>query len=344
MRQLAYTRPGLGLLEREEPAIVSPTGVKIRIAFASLCGTDLHIVRGDFDRLFGDSPEVLLGHEASGVVEELGPSATAKGLSIGDRVTFYFNRYCGSCVECRSGREQFCTSVEATQSFMSDVVVLEEQQVFRLPDDLTLAEAALVEPVSVALRGVDLCRIEPGATVAVFGGGGIGQIVASLASRSGASRVVMLEPVEEKRRLALRRGATSAIDPTLPDAEAHAIEVTGGRGFDVVIEASGAPAACAAAMRIAARGATVEFLATYRPDYVFELPMADAFLREITLITGVYQSPYAFPRSIALAPMLELDELISVFAPEEAEAAFDAQRTGEAVKAVFDFTKKEGSV
>lgn len=340
MRQLAYTRPGLSLLEREEPSILKPTDVKVRIHFSSLCGTDLHIVQGHFDRLFeGDAP-VWLGHEASGVVEELGPSATAKGLAVGDPVTFYFNRYCGSCLECRSGNEQFCTSVDATLTFMSDAVVLDEQQVFALPEGLPLVQAALVEPVSVALRGVDLCRIEAGDRVAVFGGGGIGQLAASLARRSGAATVVLFEPVAEKRELAVRRGADAAFDPIEDDVDEVVARFTGGRGFDVVIEASGAGPACETAFAIAARGGTVEFLATYRPDYVFPLAMGDAFLHEITLITGVYQSPYALPRAIALAPLLDLGDLITVFAPEEAARAFEAQSQGSAIKAVFDFTRE----
>ena len=95
-------------------------------------------------------------------------------------------------------------------------------------------------------------------------------------------------------------------------------------------------------MRIAGRGARVEFLTTYSPAYTFELPMGDAFLREITLVTGVYQSPYLFPRAIALAGSLALEELVTVFLPEEFEAGFAAQREGKSVKTVFEFTHLEG--
>lgn len=341
MRQLNYTRPGLALSDEPEPEILSPTDVKIRIAYASLCGTDLHILRGDFDSVLGDAPYTPLGHEASGFVTQLGSAATAKGLSVGDRVTFYFNRYCGSCSDCRAGTEQFCSDVVATMSFMSDMVVLDEQQVFPLPESISLAAASVIEPVSVALRGIDLARIRAGATVAVSGGGGIGQIVASLARLSGATELTMIEPIADKRNLALRRGTSHGIDPITEDVHARAMEITKGRGFDVVIEASGAPAACQTSMRIAARGATVEFLATYSPEYTFELPMGDAFMREITLVTGVYQSPYLFPRAIAIAPQLGLDDLVSVFSPEDYLAGFQAQREGTSVKTVFEFAPEK---
>lgn len=342
MRQLQYTRPGLALVDQAEPQIVSPTEVKVRVAYASLCGTDLHILRGDFDDLLGSEGSSPLGHEAAGTVVEVGTDATSKGLRVGDRVTFYFNRYCGSCHYCRAGKEQFCTAVVATMSFMSDLVVLDEQQVFPLPETIGLSEAALLEPVTVALRGVDLAGIRPGSTVAVSGGGGIGQIVSSLARLSGATSLTMIEPIADKRELALRRGAVHAIDPLTEDVEQRADAITNGLGFDVVIEASGAPQACQSAMRIAGRGARVEFLATYSPAYTFELPMGDAFLREITLVTGVYQSPYLFPRAIALAGSLALEELVTVFLPEEFEAGFAAQREGKSVKTVFEFTHLEG--
>lgn len=337
MRRIEYTRPGVATTDVAAPGPLRAAQVRISVAFASLCGTDLHILRGDFDRLFGEAPSVPLGHEASGYVAELGPEATAKGLAVGDRVTFYFNRYCGACRECRTGREQFCTEVESSLDFMADEVVLDEQQVFRIPDALSMVAAALVEPLTVAMRGIDLARVQPGASVAVFGGGGIGQIVATLAAHAGAAEVTVFEPVPDKRALALRRGADHAVDPLAEDPEGRSEEITGGRGFDVVIEASGSPAACATSMRIAARGATVVFLATYSPAYTFELPMGDAFMREITLVTGVYQSPYLFPRAIALAPRLQLDELATEFAPDQAEEGFAAQAEGRSVKTVFSF-------
>ncbi|MFT3851839.1 MAG: alcohol dehydrogenase catalytic domain-containing protein [Ilumatobacteraceae bacterium] len=341
MRQIFYTRPGLTLDDVPEPTLRSPSDVKIAVAAASLCGSDLHMLRGDFDDLFGNARRVPLGHEASGTVVEVGPAATAKGLQPGDAVTFYFNRYCGACRACRSGREQFCSAVRATTSFMSDVVVLDEQQVFALPRGLTLQEAAVVEPVSVAMRGVDLCPIHPGTTVAVSGGGGIGQLAASLARLSGAVELTLIDPVAAKRDLAAARGAAHVVDPTAGDVVEQAMVITDGDGFDVVIETSGAPVACAAAMETATRGGTVELLATYAPGSTLEIPLGRAFLREITLVTGVYQAPYVFPRSLAIAPSLGLGELVTPFAPEQYAEGFAAQRDGDTVKTVFDFAGTE---
>lgn len=336
-RSISYTRPGVGLLEHPDPQPSTPTDVLIKVAYASLCGSDLHMLRGDFDSHFGDAPSIPLGHEASGYVAALGPEATRKGLHIGDKVTFYFNHYCGACYHCRNGQEQFCTGVTSTTGFMSDYVVADEQQVFKLHDDADLIAAALIEPASVAMRGIDLCHIKPGQSVAVSGGGGIGQITATLARLSGATALTLIEPVADKRQIALNRGAQRVIDPLNDDLDATVAEITQGRGFDVVIETSGATSACATSMQIAARGATVEFLATYRPDFVFELPMGDAFIREITLVTGVYQSPYLFPRTVAIHEQLDLGSLATVFTPEDYAAGIDAQQNGSSVKSVFHF-------
>jgi len=335
MRTVVYTKPGLELAQAEEPELRSPREVKIRVSHASLCGSDLHMVRGDFDRFLPD--RYPMGHEAAGVVVELGSDVAGQPLSVGDAVTFYFNRYCGSCYYCRDGREQFCSKIKVVSGFMSDYVVVDRQQVFVLPADASLLGAALIEPTSVALRGVDLAGIVPGRSVAVFGGGGVGQIVASLARLSGSVPLALFEPIPEKREVARRRGVDVVADPLTDDLGALTAEMTGGRGFDVVIETSGAPAACQAAMEVAGKGATVEFLATYPPTSSYTLPLGDAFMREITLVTGVYQSPYMFPRAVALTGRLDLEELATVFQPRSFQEAFDAQRSGTVIKSVIDF-------
>jgi (R,R)-butanediol dehydrogenase/meso-butanediol dehydrogenase/diacetyl reductase/L-iditol 2-dehydrogenase len=337
MKSIVYARPGLALADRPEPSVIGTDEVKIRIAFASLCGSDLHVLRGDFDSSIGDAPQFPLGHEASGEVVELGSAATVKGLEVGDKVTFYFNHYCGTCSFCRTGQEQFCSAVRSTSGFMSEYVVCQEQEVFALPADADMAAAALVEPLTVAMRGVDLARIVSGRTLAVSGGGGIGQIVASLGRLAGATNITVIEPIRDKREIALARGADHVIDPSNEDVAARALDITSGRGFDHVIETAGASGAPRTSMEIAARGATVVLLATYRPDLILSIPLGRAFVDEVTVVTGVYQSPYLFPRAIALSGRLGLEELTTRFEPEEFEAGFAAQRDGSTIKTVFAF-------
>ncbi len=337
MRQIRYTKPGIALMEAPEPELAAPTDVKIKVAYASLCGSDLHILRGDFDAFL--TPELCaIGHEAAGTIVDVGTAAGEHGLSIGDTVTFYFNRFCAACRYCRNGQEQFCSQVRISTGFMSDYVVLDERQVYRLQAGVNLADAALIEPMTVAMRGIDLCRIRPGMTVAVFGGGGIGQLAARLAQLSGAAALTLIEPTAAKRAVAAAGGANHVLDPATDDIAGACAEITGGIGFDVVIDTSGAPSACRTAMDIVGRGGLVEFLGTYPPAFVLDVPMGLAFMREVTVVTGVFQSPYMFPRGIELHARLGLSDLVTGYLPADCAGAVDDQRSGDTVKALFDFS------
>ncbi len=339
MKSIRYTRPGYGCYDVPEPQIVNADDVKIKVAFASICGSDVHTIHGDLDDYFNFQPGELnpLGHEASGVVVELGPEATVKGLKVGDKVAYYYNVYCGKCYFCRNGQEQFCLNVVNNGTAMSEYMVLREQQVFKLPDDVDLAKACLVEPISVCLHGIDMCRIKPGNKVAIFGGGGIGLIMLQLARFSGASKLTLIEPVAEKREIALKLGADFTIDPVKQNVFDEAMNITHRLGYDVVIETSGAPQACQPAYDILSRGGLLEFFAIYS-NYKFPLDLRDLWDREAT-ICGVFQSPYTFPRAIHMLDRLNLDDFVKhIFKPEDCVKAFETHMSGKAVKVMFKFS------
>ena len=162
-------------------------------------------------------------------------------------------------------------------------------------------------------------------------------LILLIARLAGAVNLTMIEPVLGKRQLALERGADHALDPRQGNIIAQALEITNGRGFDTVIEVSGAPSACSTAIGIAARGACVELLATYAPNTTLAVPLTNSYLREVTLITGVCMSPHVLPRTVAIAPKLDLGRLVTLFDPEQYEEGFDAQSSGDSVKTVFAF-------
>jgi len=339
MKSIRYTMPGYGCYDVPEPQILNPDDVKIRVAYASICGSDIHTIKGDMDEYFKFEPGTLipLGHEASGVVVELGPEANVKGLRVGDKVAYYYNKYCGKCYFCRNGQEQFCLNVTSNGSAMSEYMVLSEQQVFKLPADIDLAKACLIEPITVALHGIDMCRIKAGSKVAISGGGGIGLILLQLARLSGATRLTLIEPVAEKRELGIKLGADFTIDPVHENVVQRGREITGNLGYDVVIESSGVPAACQPAYDILSRGGILQFFAIYA-DYKFPLDLMDMWDREAT-ICAVFQSPYMFPRAIALFDRLNLDDFVKyIFKPEDCVKAFEAQMTGKPPKVMFKFS------
>jgi (R,R)-butanediol dehydrogenase/meso-butanediol dehydrogenase/diacetyl reductase/L-iditol 2-dehydrogenase len=343
VRAICYTSPGFDVYDIPEVQITKPDDVKIRVAYAGICGSDIHIIKGDLDDFLGVKPGDLrvIGHEAAGIVAELGPEARTKGLKVGDKVAFYYNYHCGSCYYCRSGKEGFCENIQLRDWVMSDYIVFSEQQVYKLPDDTDMRRAALIEPVSVTLHGIDLCNIRPGTSVLISGSGGIGLLLLQEAKLCGAVRLTVSEPVPEKRENALKLGAEYVIDPLSEDMAARAGEITNGRGFDVIIEASGNPKAIAGCYQSLGRGGTLEFFGTY-PDgtALGEIPLAgmEAISFKECRLIGIFQSPYMFHRAIDVYKKLDLDLFTqNIFKPEECRLAFETQMTGRPQKVLFDF-------
>ena len=342
MRSIRYFGNGtLKMLDIPEPQITRPDDVKIKVAYCGVCGSDLHFKRAELDFLFDKENGTPIGHEASGVITELGPAATAKGLKVGDQVTYYYNEHCGSCYYCRNGQEQFCVNMTGSSAAMSDYLVVREQAVHKLVGGCDLKRGALIEPISVCLHGIDLARIKVGSTVAISGGGTMGMLMTQLAKRSGATKLTVIEPIAMKREMAKKLGAEYVIDPVGQDRKEEALKITDGRGFDVVIEASGSWRACDGIEELVGKGGTLEFFAAlYRSDYDYKLNLFQAFFKEIQIVGGVFQSPYAFPRSVALANVLELDPILvdgCVVEAEDFEQAFEAQMDGRTIKSLIKF-------
>jgi L-iditol 2-dehydrogenase len=313
---------------------LGPEDVRIRVAYASICGSDPHVAQGFFRR---DVP-FGLGHEVSGVVAELGDKATRSGLRVGERVACNFLKFCGACVPCLDGRQQFCENLrnEYRRPGMSEEVVWHESQLYRLPDEVSLLEGCLLEPTSIAVRIADKARIRVGDRVAICGGGPIGQLAMQVLRRAGATSLTLVEPVAARRTLALATGADHVIDPILEDQAERTREITSGRGYDLVVDASGSPRAVRALLDLVTPGGTLIYGAMYPHD--FELPLNLAtylYQRELTL-TGVFVAPYAFPRALALLPHLQLEGLTAaVFPLEEAAKAFEEHLSGRHAKVVL---------
>lgn len=325
-------RGTVGVVDFPEQEL-GPEDVRVRLAYAAICGSDPHLAEG----VFGFDVPMGLGHEVSGVVEELGPKATKSGLKVGDRVACNFLRFCGTCHWCKTGRQQFCTQISDYQRpGMAEYVVWHESQLYKLPDSVSLLKGCLLEPVSVGVRMMGKLNPQVGDRVLVCGGGPIGQIAVQLLARFGATSLTMIEPIAERRELARRFGATHVIDPTSEDVAARVEQITEGLGFDRVLDASGSVRAVGDLLGYASPGGTLIYGAMYPND--FELPFNIAqwcYFRELT-ISGLFVSPYAFPRALQLLPSLDLDVFTEqVFALDEAPQAFEAHLSGRYPKVII---------
>jgi (R,R)-butanediol dehydrogenase/meso-butanediol dehydrogenase/diacetyl reductase/L-iditol 2-dehydrogenase len=343
MRTVAVTKIGslrdrdedargrIGIVDLPAPGL-GPEDVRIRVAYAAICGSDPHLAEG----FFGTDVPIGLGHELSGVVEAVGDGVRT-GIHVGDRVAGNFLRFCGSCRACRDGRQQFCDNIQDyNRPGMAETVTWHESQIYVLPDAVSLLEGSLLEPVSVAVRIADKTHVRPGDRVLICGGGPIGQLTLQVMKMYGATSLTLVEPIAERRAMALRSGADHVIDPLGEDQATRVEQITGGLGYDVVIDASGSPRAVRGLLDVAARGGTVIYGAMYPHDFEMPLNLSDyLYLKELTL-TGVFVSPYAFPRALQILPQLRLAEFTdAVFEFDDAVAAFEAHVSGAHPKVVI---------
>ena len=214
-----------------------------------------------------------------------------------------------------------------------------------IDSDTTWSEARTLTGDLTVNSGATLtigAQVTVSGDVTISGGGTMGMIMTQLALHSGGTNITVIEPIAMKREMAKKLGAVHTIDPVNQDRKEEAMKITDGRGFDVVIEASGSWRACDGIEELVGKGGTLEFFAAlYRHDYDYKLNLLNAFFKEIRIVGGVFQSPYAFPRSIALVNTLDLDPILEmdcVFTPEAFEDAFEAQMNGRTIKSLVQFT------
>src|SRR5665647_1283720 len=220
----------------EDPPIPGAGESLVRITAVGLCGSDLHwFAEGGI----GDAQLVaplVLGHEMAGVVQG--------GPLDGRRVAVDPADPCGACEQCRKGYRNLCPTVRfaghgRNDGGLREYVAWPTALLYPVPDAVSDAGAAMLEPLGVALHAMDLARLRIGATVVVVGCGPIGLCVVQLARLGGAAQVVAVEPLAHRRAAAAAMGADVVLDPGADDPVAAPRRATGGRGADVVLEVAG---------------------------------------------------------------------------------------------------------
>jgi L-iditol 2-dehydrogenase len=250
MLALVKTQKGKGFIELRdvpEPAI-APDEVLIEVQAAGVCGTDLHVWHDTFPYW----PPVILGHEFAGVVVQVGAQVT--GWQAGDRVVGEpHTQHCGTCFLCRGGHIQSCAAKRSPgwgiDGAFTRLLKYPPKLLHRIPDSMTFAQAALVEPAANTVTDiVERGAIVAGDFVVLLGPGPIGLMAAQVARAAGAREVLVVgAPADRGLRLDTARslGFSQVVDLSQTDPAARCLELTGGRGADLVIECSGAPAAIA---------------------------------------------------------------------------------------------------
>lgn len=330
---LTYAPFDVRVEEVPEPT-PGPGEVKVKIAYCGICGTDPDIYDGSFGLLkapWWPKPPFATGHEASGVIAELGPGLLG-GYKVGQRVAMNFRTYCGVCYYCRSMREHHCEHVTSYEGGFAQYALYGEGAIYPLPDHLSLEHGAFLEPVTIALHAVDRANITPGKTVAISGAGTIGLLVLQIVIRAGAARVFVSDPIPEKREMAKRLGADWTVDPLTEDMVAVGREHTEGRGFDSVFEASGKLTAAKECIGLADKCGTIVWAGVYPEEAELAVNPYSMFASELTLRSTLL-APYAFPRGLKLLSKLDLDPLLTEIVPlEDIAKALAGRKTSTAIK------------
>lgn len=308
----------LDVLDLPQP-VPAPGELLIQVAACGICGSDVHGYDGSSGRRI---PPIVMGHEAAGIVAATGPGVSA--FRMGDRVTFDSTVYCGACPYCLRGEMNLCDRRQVVgvscgeyrrNGAFAEFVTVPQQIVHRLPASMSFAEAAMLEPVSVALHAVKVSEIRGGETALVIGAGMIGLLTLQAARAAGCSRVLIADVDATRLRLAESLGATETLHLSGPELAREVLSRTGS-GVDVALEAVGRDETIQAAIQSVRKGGTVTLIGNITPQVT--LPLQVVVSRQLRL-QGTAASSGEYPQAIDLISrgVIQVRPLITAVAPLE---------------------------
>ncbi|UCB45405.1 MAG: 2,3-butanediol dehydrogenase [Spirochaetota bacterium] len=264
-----------------DPPIPPPGQVKVEVACCGICGTDLHEYLGgpiyvpaqDPHPLTGAKAPVILGHELSGKVVDVGDGVSR--INKGDRVALCPIIGCLECKWCKSGLMGICPNVAFLGvswhwGGFAKYVNVYEYMCYHLPEEVPYEVGALVEPFAATVRAVKRVGVKPEETFAVVGTGPVGVMALQAARIAGAGQIIAIEPAEKRQQLAIQCGATAVIDPVKNDAVSEINTLTGGEGVDVVIECAGLEKTGLLAGHIVKRTGRIMVMGVFEEPAVFD--------------------------------------------------------------------------
>ncbi len=283
------------------PEVSEERDVLVRVRSVGICGSDVHFFeRGAIGNIRLQQPTIM-GHEAAGEVVEVLDDAC--GLRPGDRVAIEPGYTCRRCEFCRSGRYNMCPDVvflaaPPVDGAFCEYLAWPSDFIFRLPDEMSLDEGAMIEPLAVGLWAARRAGAKTGDSVAVLGAGPIGLATLQSAVAEGATRAIVTDLVPMRLEMAERLGATDLIDASKVDAEEAIMELTAGRGVDVAFECAGAIPALQMAMRVVKNGGVVQLVGMPAEQHP-QIPLYEIINRELD-VRGLFRYANCYPPAISL--------------------------------------------
>jgi len=314
-------------IERVPKPKIRDNEVLVRVKAASICGTELHAYTGLSKRreeIHG--LPLVMGHEFSGEVAEVGKNVSE--VSVGDRVAVNPLITCGKCEQCITGKTNICKEIKMiglhVDGAFAEYVPVVTENCYKIPDTLSFEEVALMEPCSVGIHAVNITPIELGDNVAVIGDGPIGLMALQAAKLAGAARIFVIGHHNHRLDLAKKLGADEVINEKEEDAVKKVMELTDGKGVDVVLEAVGTRKAVQQGIDMANKGKTITVIGLLEKS--MELNMLNVAVKELRIQGSYGYTKKEFGSSVKLASRnkIDLKQMIThVFSLEEIQKGFE---------------------
>lgn len=291
IRKMGYTRRPIPVPKENE--------VLVKLEYVGICGSDMHYYETGAIGNYVVEPPFVLGHEPGGVVTEVG--AKVKHLKVGDRVALEPGKTCGHCEFCKTGRYNLCPDVvffatPPVDGVFQEYVAHDADLCFKLPENVSTLEGALIEPLAVGFHAANQGGAHAGQTAVVMGAGCIGLVSMMALKAEGVSKVYVVDIMQKRLDKALELGADGVINGKEQDAVKAVMELTGGRGCDLVIETAGTEFTTRQGIQMTKKGATI-VLVGYSKSGEMTLPMSLALDKELTFKT-VFRYRHIYPMAI----------------------------------------------
>ena len=326
--------------EREKP-VPKEGEVLVKVEYVGICGSDLHYYESGRIGNFIVEPPFVLGHEAGGTVVEVGSGVTH--LKAGDRVALEPGKTCGHCEHCKAGKYNLCEDViffatPPVDGVFQEYVAHEAGLCFKLPDNVSTLEGALVEPLSVGLHAAMQGGAHIGQTAVVTGAGCIGLVSLLALKAMGVSRVIVVDVIEKRLQKAKELGADYVINGKEQDTVAEIKRLTEGKGCDLSIETAGTQITASQLIQASKKGATIVFVG-YSASGEMKLPIGMALDKELTFKTVFrYRNIYPMAIEAIAAGKIRIKDIVTdYFELDDIQHAMDAcvENKAEIVKGVI---------
>lgn len=339
---------GIGKIGFEERNIPNPKAneVLVKLEYVGICGSDLHYYETGAIGDYVVEPPFVLGHEPGGVVVEVGEEV--HHLQVGDRVALEPGKTCGHCEFCKQGKYNLCPDViffatPPVDGVFQEYVAHEADLCFKLPENVSTLEGALIEPLAVGFHAAIQGDAHLGQKAVVMGAGCIGLVTMMALKARGVSRVYVVDIMEKRLEKAMELGADGIINGAKEDVEERAGQLTDGKGMDLVIETAGTEITTRQAIRIAKKGSNI-VLVGYSRTGEMNLPMSLVLDKELTFKT-VFRYRHIYPMAIdaVASGKVNLKGIVTdIFQLKEAQKAMDYSVNNKAdiVKAVIQIAQE----